>query len=117
MIKFLLKEDLILNVGGFKHKLLDKDTEFSPNNNGLYEVTIGSETKLFTKEEMELNDQFKIVLPPEEDLPEMRIEEIIDGDDDIIKSWRIVLDVKTSRNKLKKIEKFINDNIKSLLKK
>lgn len=46
---------------------------------------------------------------------EIKVEEISDNDDELIKNWRIQLDVKTSRKKLKEIEKIINEKVKELL--
>ena len=46
---------------------------------------------------------------------EIKVEEVSDDDEEIIKNWRIQLDVKTSRKKLKEIEKIINEKVKELL--
>jgi hypothetical protein len=40
---------------------------------------------------------------------------LYDDDEEIIKNWRIQLDVKTSRRKLKEIEKIINQKVKEIL--
>ena len=44
----------------------------------------------------------------------MTVEELID-DEDVVKSWRIQLDVKTTRAKLREVEKIINDMVKPIL--
>jgi len=46
---------------------------------------------------------------------EIKVEEVSDNDEEIIKNWRIQLDVKTSRKKLKEIEKIINEKVKEIL--
>ena len=47
---------------------------------------------------------------------EIIIEEIPEDDDILVRNWRIQLDVKTTRKKLKEIEKAVNEHIKPLLK-
>jgi hypothetical protein len=46
---------------------------------------------------------------------EIKVEEVSDDDEELIKNWRIQLDVKTSRKKLKEIEKIINEKVKEIL--
>jgi hypothetical protein len=46
---------------------------------------------------------------------EIIIEEVPDDDDILVRNWRIQLDVKTTRKKLKEIEKIINEKVKPLL--
>ena len=45
----------------------------------------------------------------------MTIKEIIDSEDDVVKNWRIQLDVKTTRSKLREVEKIINEMVKPIL--
>ncbi len=45
----------------------------------------------------------------------LEIIEVKKDDEDKIGNWRIQLDIKTSRRKLKDIEKFIRDNISDML--
>jgi hypothetical protein len=53
--------------------------------------------------------------PLNEDELNLIVEEIpVNGDDDV-KKWRIQLDVNTSLNKLKLIQKFLQENIPDLL--
>ena len=44
----------------------------------------------------------------------MTVEELLE-DEDVVKSWRIQLDVKTTRTKLREVEKIINDMVKPIL--
>ena len=44
----------------------------------------------------------------------MTVEELQE-DEDVVKSWRIQLDVKTTRSKLREVERIINDMVKPIL--
>ena len=46
---------------------------------------------------------------------EIIIEEIPDDDDILVRNWRIQLDVKTTRKKLKEIQKIIEEKVKPLI--
>ena len=46
---------------------------------------------------------------------ELTIEEVTEDKDNEVKKWRIQLDVNTSLNKLKQIQKFLQENIPDLL--
>lgn len=47
---------------------------------------------------------------------ELIIEEVPEDDDNQIKNWRIQLDVKTTRKKLKEIQRIFEDQIKPLVR-
>jgi hypothetical protein len=46
---------------------------------------------------------------------EIKISEISEDDEDIVRNWRIQLDVKTSKKKLKEIERMINEKVLPLI--
>jgi len=45
----------------------------------------------------------------------MTVEEIPDSEEYVVKNWRIQLDVKTTRAKLREVEKIINEMVKPIL--
>jgi hypothetical protein len=45
----------------------------------------------------------------------MTVEEIPDSEEYAVKNWRIQLDVKTTRAKLREVEKIINEMVKPIL--
>lgn len=47
---------------------------------------------------------------------QLRVEEVDDDDDNLIKNWRIQLDVKTTRKKLKEFQIIFEEQIKKILK-
>ena len=68
----------------------------------------------------EAHDEYKNIIF--EEIPikikeeiKMTIKEIIDSEDDVVKNWRIQLDVKTTRSKLREVEKIINEMVKPIL--
>ncbi len=62
------------------------------------------------------NDNGVILFDPIEDRQDIEIiiEQIPDDDDELVRRWRIQLDVTTTRKKLKEIEKIINEKVKPL---
>lgn len=114
-MKFTLKEDLIFDVAGFKHKVLDKGFVIEPNENGEYLVTIGSETKNMTIDEVRNTGLFEEDKPISTNNLDIRIEEVQEGYDDIVKKWRIQLDVTTSKRKLLEFESVFKECVKNIL--
>ena len=108
-MKFRLINDFILNTGFGEEIILQKGDITEPNENGDYAFPKISRT--FTKEDL--------LSKPElfEELLELKLDvrEITEDDENKIGNWRIQLDVKTSRNKLKEIEKFIRENVNEML--
>ena len=108
-MKFRLINDFILNTGFGEEIILQKGDITEPNENGDYVFPKISRT--FTKEDL--------LSKPElfEELSELKLDvrEITEDDENKIGNWRIQLDVKTSRNKLKEIEKFIRENVNEML--
>ena len=120
--KFVLNQDWtyeteFLGVKSIK-KLYNKGEVFVPNEEGKYQIiqptgeivlidiesirNIKIDDKMIFDEEIE--EEFEII-----------IEEVPEDDEDIVKNWRIQLDVKTTRKKLKEIEKIINQMVKPIL--
>ena len=120
--KFILKQDWNIETefAGIKNKILifNKGKVFEPNDNGSYVIEwIGGIMTLNFDDMKSSNDNGDLlfdIVEEKKDI-EIKVEEISDNDEEIIKNWRIQLDVKTSRKKLKEIEKIINEKIKELL--
>lgn len=109
IMKFRLINDFILNTGFGEEIILQKEDIIEPDENGDYFFTKISRT--FTKADL--------LSKPElfEELLELKLDvrEITEDDENKIGNWRIQLDVKTSRKKLKEIEKFIRENVNEML--
>ena len=116
-MKFRLKEDWIHEstfLGKkISKKMYDKGYIFEPEND-VYKITHHTgEIVELNEEEMRKFDILEEVIE-QEDL-EIIIEEIPEDDDILVRNWRIQLDVKTTRKKLKEIEKAVNEHIRPLL--
>ena len=108
-MKFRLIKDFILNTGFGEEIILEKGDITEPNENGDYIFPNLNGT--FTKEDLlSKPDLF-------EELPDLKLDirELTEDEDDKIGNWRIQLDVKTSKRKLKEIEKFIRENVNEML--
>lgn len=107
-MKFRLIKDLVLNTGFEEEVILNKG-EIIEDINGEYFFT--KLNKVYTKEDLLAKpDIFEL-------LPEIKLEikEVDQDDEDKIGNWRIQLDVKTSRRKLKEIETFLRETISDML--
>jgi len=119
MIKFRLKEDWYLEDFFDKVKIYDAGHIFLPSEDGNYiienPINKGKMIMSFDKMTNVTDDRnlllFELI---EEKEIELIVEENKESDDEI-KKWRIQLDVNTTKNNLKKIEKFIKENIGKLL--
>ena len=111
-MKFRLIKDLITNTGFEEIKLYDKGTIFVPNEEGNYEfVSNDGKIKIQSKEDLlDKKNLFEYLPEIELKVKELEIEE-----DDIVKNYRIQLDIKTSFRKLKEIEKFLKENVNEML--
>lgn len=113
-----------------KFKLKNKFTDFSgndimkvgdiiePNENGKYEIVWETGNMILDYDNIKTAEQIKGVLLFEEvkeDEVDLIIQEIPDDDDNLVGNWRIQLDVKTTRKKLKKFEKIFRETIDSVL--
>lgn len=129
--KFRLKEDWYLetDILGIKNKTLifTKDQEFKPNSDDKYELTYGGWSEntpnvggrmILSEDDMRLANNNGILLfdiiEDKEDI-EIIVEQIPDNDDELVRRWRIQLDVTTTRKKLKEIEKIVNEKVKEIL--
>ena len=122
--KFILKEDWYI-----ESKLLNqvtKDLVFEKGHifeteTGIYDIVwSGGKMSLSEKMMREAQDGEKGIMF--EEIPveikeevKMTVEEIPDSEEHSIKNWRIQLDVKTTRAKLREVEKIINDMVKPIL--
>lgn len=120
-MKFKLTQDWIhdsifLGVKTSK-KLYDKGHIFEPEN-GIYKIID------HTGETLELNENQMKSLPSDmieeviEKLDdfEIIIEEVPEDDDILVRNWRIQLDVKTTRKKLREVQRIIEEQVKPILK-
>ncbi len=130
--KFILKQDWFIETEflGVKNKELvfTKGQIFEANQKGEYHITYGGWSEENTKvggrmilseEQMrKATDNEKTIfseeIPSSEDIV-VTVEEISEEEDFVIKNWRIQLDVKTTRTKLREVEKIINEVIKPIL--
>ena len=122
--KFILKEDWYI-----ESKLLNqvtKDLVFEKGHifeteTGIYDIVwSGGKMSLSEKMMRDAQDDKKCLMF--EEIPveikeevKMIVEEIPDSEEHSIKNWRIQLDVKTTRAKLREVEKIINDMVKPIL--
>jgi hypothetical protein len=120
--KFILNQDWIYEtefLGSKSIKTLYKKGDiFESNEDGKYEIIIPTgEITLIDLEgirNIKINDNLIFDEESEEEF-EIIIEEVLEDDENIVKNWRIQLDVKTTRKKLKEIEKIINKMVKPIL--
>jgi len=116
-MKFRLKEDWIHESSflGKKttKKMYEKGHIFEPED-GVYKIVAHTgEIVELSEDDMKKFDILEEVI--EDNDLEIIIEEIPEDDDILVRNWRIQLDVKTTRKKLKEIEKAVNEHIKPLL--
>ena len=120
--KLILNQDWTYETQFFGSKTIKtiykKGEIFEPDNDGKYQITnpVGeiSLMSLESIKNIKINDTLIFDEESEEEF-EIIIEDILEDDEDIVKNWRIQLDVKTTRKKLKEIEKIINKMVKPIL--
>jgi hypothetical protein len=120
--KLILNQDWTYETQFFGSKtiktLYKKGEIFEPDNDGKYQITnpVGeiSLMSLESIKNIKINDTLIFDEESEEEF-EIIIEEILEDDENVVKNWRIQLDVKTTRKKLKEIEKIINKMVKPIL--
>jgi hypothetical protein len=120
--KFILRKDWNIETefAGIKNKILifSKGKVFESDDNGDYIIESLYGRMVSDVEGMKsASDNGDILFDMVEEKKdiEIKVEEISDNDEELIKNWRIQLDVKTSRKKLKEIEKIINEKVKEIL--
>jgi hypothetical protein len=112
---FRLKEDWLYESTFFNKKsvkkIYEKDHLFIPEDN-IYKIEnhVGEIINL-TESEMKSIDILESVSTDYEII----IQEIDDEDDNFISNWRIQLDVKTTRRKLKEFERKFRESINSII--
>jgi hypothetical protein len=122
--KFRLKEDWYIESKLLnqvtKELVFEKDHIFETEN-GIYDIVwSGGKMSLTEKMMREAKDGDKGLMF--EEIPvevkeevKMTVEEIPDSEEYTVKNWRIQLDVKTTRAKLREVEKIINEMVKPIL--
>ena len=94
-----------------------KDHIFEANDDGKYEVInpTGEISFLTDIRNIKINNEiiFDEVLEVKEF--EILIEELPDDDDTLVQSWRIQLDVKTTKSKLKEVQRIIEEHVRPIL--
>jgi hypothetical protein len=107
-MKFRLIKDLILNTGFEEEIILEKGDIVEPTDG---DYSFPKLNRRYSKDELlSKSDIFEELI----DL-KLDIVEIAEDDENKIGNWRIQLDVKTSRKKLKEIERFIRENVNEML--
>jgi len=118
-MKFRLKNDWYLEDFFDKVKIYDAGHIFTPNEEGNYIIENpinGGKTNMSFDDMLKANNGDDLLFEPiSEDKLELVVQEIPEDKDNEIKKWRIQLDVNTSLNKLKTIQKFLQENIPDLL--
>ena len=117
---FILKEDWYLDteIMGQKNKslLFKKGHKFSANENGEYIIETISGRLVLNTEGMRLANNGNVTMFREDVSNfEIVIEEITDEDDILVSNWRIQLDVKTTRKKLKEVQRIIDEYVRPIL--
>jgi len=122
--KFLLKEDWHI-----ESKLLNQVTKelvfekghIFESENGIYDI-VWSGGKMSLTEKMmkeaqdeDKNSMFEEIPVEVKEEVKMTVEVIPDSEEYDVKNWRIQLDVKTTRAKLREVEKIINEMVKPIL--
>jgi hypothetical protein len=117
-MKFKLKEDWIHESTfldkNITKKMYDKGHVFEPID-GYYEVShhTGEIFKL-DEEQMKSFDILEEIKEISDDF-EIIIEEVPEDDDILVRNWRIQLDVKTTRKKLKEVQRIIEEQVRPIL--
>lgn len=114
--KFKLLQDFEVETefAGIKNnqKIFEKGKEFSANEKGIYIIEWFGGKLEFTQEQMRQAKNNDLPLFEEEKSKyELVVEEVSEDDENLIGNWRIQLDIKTSRKKLKEIENLIREKV------
>ena len=118
-MKFRLKNDWYIDNFFDKVKIYDEGQIFTPNEEGNYIIENpinGGKTKMSFDDMLKATDNGEPLFETiNEQEIELTLEEVTEDKDNEVKKWRIQLDVNTSLNKLKLIQKFLQENIPDLL--
>jgi len=122
--KFLLKEDWHIEsklLNQVTKELVFEKGQIFESENGIYDI-VWSGGKMSLTEKMmkeaqdeDKNSMFEEISVEVKEEVKMTVEEIPDSEEYAVKNWRIQLDVKTTRAKLREVEKIINEMVKPIL--
>lgn len=116
--KFSLNKDWNIEseFAGIKNKVLIFSTGhiFEANEDGEYIIEWIGGRMSFNEDQMRLNKELFTPIEIRSDI-EILIEEVDDSDDTLVRNWRIQLDVKTTRKKLKEVQRIIEEQVKPIL--
>jgi hypothetical protein len=108
-MKFRLIKDLILNTGFEEEIILEKGDIIEPSENGDY--IFPKLNRRYSKDELLSKPElFECLVDIK-----LNVTQVSEDDENKIGNWRIQLDVKTSRKKLKEIEKFLKETVNEML--
>ena len=122
--KFTLKEDWYIETKLLnqvtKELVFEKGHLFETETGGYDIVWSGGKMSLTEKmmreaEDENKNPMFEETIVEVKEEVKMTVEEIPDSEEYAVKNWRIQLDVKTTRAKLREVEKIINEMVKPIL--
>jgi hypothetical protein len=122
--KFTLKEDWYIETKLLnqvtKELVFEKDYIFE-SETGIYDIVWSggkmslSEKMMREAEDENKNPMFDEISVEVKEEVKMTVEEIPDSEEYAVRNWRIQLDVKTTRAKLREVEKIINEMVKPIL--
>lgn len=116
--KFSLNKDWNIEseFAGIKNKVLifPEGHIFEANEDGEYIIEWIGGRMSFDEYQMRLNKELFTPIEIRSDI-EITIEEIDDIDENLVRNWRIQLDVKTTRKKLKEFEIRFRDSINDII--
>ena len=95
-------------------KLYEKGHVFEPENGTYKIIDHTGEIIELDESQMKSFDIFVDFQDKSDDF-EIIIEELPDDDDILVRNWRIQLDVKTTRKKLKEVQRIIEEQVKPIL--
>jgi hypothetical protein len=120
MSKFILKKDWIL-----KYTILDKQGQellytkgkiFEPNEHGEYVISSTQGKMILKYKDMKSAvDGEDLLFEEIMEIPEIKVTLIEEEEEDIIKNYRLQLDVKTTSRKAKEIENYLRKTLQEML--
>lgn len=114
--KFKLNQDFYIEseFAGIKsnNKIFEKGKEFSADENGIYIIEwFGGKLEFSLKKMREAKKNGELIFEEIKTNYDLFFEDLSEEDENEIKNWRIQLDVKTTKKKLKEIESLIREHI------
>lgn len=120
-MKFILKEDWKYETQFLGKKIekiiYPKGHVLEPDGSGFYEV-VGPYDDINKLDESQMRNYHfleELVEAVENTDYEILIEEVPEDDDNLVKNWRIQLDVKTTRKQLNEFEKRFRESVKDII--